>query len=265
MGYEERIYRTMYSDKELYHFRVIVDETDLDIAVNKDSYNEGLRKKTEAFVYAQRRIIQEYIKLDPAFLGALKPHNPQNGAPAIIRKMCESAKMAAVGPMAAIAGLLSETVGNFLTGHSDNIIVENGGDIWLKSTKTRIVAIYAGDSTLSCRIGLEVSPERTPLGICTSSGTVGHSLSFGKADAVVILALSAVLADAVATAACNMVQTVHDLEKAVRFACGIKGVTGAAAIIDDRLAVFGDIKLIPIEFARREEAPSDRGAKDDDY
>ena len=106
----------------------------------------------------------------------------------------------------------------YLSSFSSDVLVENGGDIWLKSTQPRNICIYAGNSPFSQRIGLEIKAETTPLGICTSSGTVGHSLSFGSADAVVILASSAVLADAVATATCNLVQEEADLAKAVEWA-----------------------------------------------
>jgi ApbE superfamily uncharacterized protein (UPF0280 family) len=99
--------------------------------------------------------------------------------------------------MASVAGFFSEKVGKFLAHYSRDVIVENGGDIWMKSNRIRRVGIFAGSSPFSQRIGLEIGPKRTPLGICTSSATVGHSLSFGKADAVVILAPSAILADAV--------------------------------------------------------------------
>jgi len=246
LDYEPRTYRTLHSDNDLFHFQVVVGETDLDIAVRKENFSEELKKKAEAFVCAQRNLILEYIKVDPVFFSTLKPHCAQPQAPAIIEQMCEKAAVAGVGPMAAVAGLFSEIVGKWLSRYSSDIIVENGGDIWLKSSKKRSVAIYAGQSPLSCRVGVEISPMRTPLGICTSSGTVGHSLSFGRADAVVILAPSAVLADAVATAAGNIVQSTDDLEETVRFACDFPGVTGAIAIIGDRMAVFGDVKLIPV-------------------
>ena len=147
-----------------------------------------------------------------------------------IRDRCEAARLAGVGPMAAVAGLISEKCGSLLARYSDNVIVENGGDIWLKTKTVRQIAVFAGNSPFTYRIALEIGPEQTPLGICTSSGTVGHSLSIGKADAAVILAPSAVLADAVATATCNMVQKEDDLQKAAEFALSVPGVTGALVI-----------------------------------
>ena len=98
--------------------------------------------------------------------------------------------------MASVAGAIAELVGRELSNFSDDIIIENGGDIFIKTTRPRIIAIYASDSPLSGKIGIEIDAGETPCGICTSSGSVGHSLSFGKADAVTIIAPSAALADA---------------------------------------------------------------------
>ncbi|MBC7345671.1 MAG: UPF0280 family protein, partial [Clostridia bacterium] len=109
----------------------------------------------------------------------------------------------------------------------------------------RQVGIYAGNSPLSYKLALEVPPFQTPLGICTSSGTVGPSLSLGKADAAVIVAKNATLADAVATATANLVQEPSDVKKAALFASDIPGVFGAVVIKDDRLAAVGKIKLVP--------------------
>ncbi|MEW6698686.1 MAG: UPF0280 family protein [Bacillota bacterium] len=247
MAYEPRTYRTLHRKEDLYHFRVVVEETDLDIAVNKESYNKDVHQAVLAAVQKERQLLKSYIKRDPVFLTTLAPHPPLPGAPPQVMEMWDASSLAGVGPMAAVAGLVAERVGQLLTGFSREVIVENGGDIWLKSCRTRRVAIFAGASPFSYRLGLEIDPAQTPLGICTSSGTIGHSLSFGCADAVVILAHSATLSDAVATAAGNMVKSAADLEKAVGFALSIPGVSGAVAILGDKLAAQGQIKLVPIE------------------
>jgi len=245
--YEPRTYRNLHSGKDLFHFRVVVGETDLDIAVRNGQYREDIADQVKDYVIQTQRLLIKYIESDPDFLTALQPHRPLPGAPCAVIEMCEKTKLAGVGPMAAVAGLFSESVGKLLARYSRDVIVENGGDIWLKSSRVRRVGIYAGSSPFSYRIGMEILPSRTPLGICTSSGTIGHSLSFGCADAVVIVSPSAVLADAAATAACNMVQTCGDLEKAVSFALNIPGVAGAAAIMGDKMAVRGEVKLVPLD------------------
>ena len=145
--------------------------------------------------------------------------------------------------MASVAGAVAEFVGNDLLPFSAEIIVENGGDIYLKSLNKRVVGIYAGKSPLSGRIGIEISGEATPLGICTSSGTVGHSLSYGQADAVVVLAKSSTLADAAATAIGNLIIKANDIQSGIEFAKGIDGLSGAIIIKDDNLGLWGEVKL----------------------
>lgn len=246
MVYEPRTYRSLHKEEDLRHFQVVVGETDLDIAVKKNRYFAELPELVEAFLRKERRVLQEYLSVDPGFQKALSPYEPLVTAPEPAREMAGMARLAGVGPMAAVAGLFAEKTGKMLARYSGDVIVENGGDIWLKTSRIRRVGIYAGDSPFSGQVGLKIRPAQTPLGICTSSGTVGHSLSFGQADAVIILAPSALLADAVATAAANQVQDFKDLEAAVDFALNIPGVTGAIAIKGDRMAVRGQVTLAPM-------------------
>jgi len=154
-----------------------------------------------------------------------------------------------VGPMAAVAGAIAEMVGRELLNFSSEVIVENGGDIFLCHKKMRHIGIYAGDSPLSGKLALEIEPEDTPLGVCTSSGTVGHSLSFGKADAAIVLSPSAALADAAATAVGNMVKTAEDMPRAIEFVREVEGLTGIAIIVGDKMAVWGKINLVRREIS----------------
>jgi ApbE superfamily uncharacterized protein (UPF0280 family) len=160
--------------------------------------------------------------------------------------MAESAAKVGVGPMASVAGAIAELVGIELSAFSPEIIIENGGDIYLKSQVKRIIGIYAGDSPLSGNIALEIESNNTPLGICTSSGTVGHSLSFGEADAVVVLSRSAILADAAATAIGNLIVRLEDIPKGIEFAQNIKELNGVIIIKDDRIGMWGEVKLCEI-------------------
>lgn len=246
MQYIERSYRQTFRQDDLVHFQVVVRQTDLDIGVRRERFSAELARWVEEMVREQRALLENYIKEDPAFLHSLTPCALKPGAPPMAVDMAEAARRAGVGPMAAVAGAFAQYVGRALARRSKDVIVENGGDIYLRSTRLRRIGIFAGKSPLSNRIALEIRPEDTPLGICTSSGTVGPSLSLGKADAVVILSPSAVLADAVATAAGNLVQNKEDVQKAAEFAIGIEGVTGALIIKDDRLAAGGKLKLIPM-------------------
>jgi len=113
----------------------------------------------------------------------------------------------------------------------------------MRTAVERTVGIYAGKSSLTGKIAFLIRPEETPLGICTSSGTVGHSLSFGKADAVVVFAPSTSLADAAATAIANRVVSAGDIQGALQFAQSIPGLAGAAIVKDDHLGVCGQVRL----------------------
>jgi ApbE superfamily uncharacterized protein (UPF0280 family) len=148
--------------------------------------------------------------------------------------------------MAAVAGAIAEYVGNQLRALSPEVIVENGGDIYLSVQRDITVGIFAGSSPLSQRIGLRIRPETTPLGIGTSSGTVGHSLSFGKADAATVLAPSATLADAAATALGNMVSTKDDIAAALEKVHHIPGITGALIILGDALGAWGELDIVEL-------------------
>ncbi len=245
MEYRERTYREQFRQDDLFHFQVVVNQTDLDIGIRRERFSPEMAGWVQEMVCKQRELLEKYIEEDHAFLHSLVPCTLKPGAPQIAVDMAYASRLAGVGPMAAVAGAFAQYIGSALARCSRDVIVENGGDIYIRSARQRRIGIFAGRSPLSNRLALSIRPEDTPLGVCTSSGTVGSSLSLGSADAVVILAPSAILADAVATAAGNQVQTKDDVQKAAEFAAGIEGVTGAVVIKDDRLAACGKLKLVP--------------------
>jgi ApbE superfamily uncharacterized protein (UPF0280 family) len=148
--------------------------------------------------------------------------------------------------MASVAGAVAEEAGKELLEYSPEVIVENGGDIFMKTVRERLVGVYAGDSPFTGRIALKIEPGDTPLGIATSSGTVGHSLSFGKADAAMILAESAYLADAAATALGNRVKKAGDIQQALDWAQKVPGLLGALVIIGKDMGAWGRIELVEV-------------------
>ena len=239
--YEPRKYRDLFSGKGLVFFNCMVKETDLQVGANR--LMEG---EVRAAVVRYREQIEDYVQANPAFLTSLSPVEAKPWAPEIVKRMCWAGQMAGVGPMAAVAGAISEAIGRDMLDnwYTREIIVENGGDIFMKTDSPRRVGIYAGSSPLSQTLAVEIRPDQTPLGICTSAGTVGHSLSFGRADAAVVLAKDAALADAVATAVGNRVLSEDDLEAAVAFVSGIKGILGAVVIVGEKVAAWGDIRLV---------------------
>ena len=140
---------------------------------------------------------------------------------------------------------MAEFVGKDILAYSDEVIVENGGDIFLKTGVKRVVGVYAGEnSPFTGKLAIEVSADEEGLGICTSSGTVSHSLSFGKADAVLIISRDAALADAAATAAGNIVKSKDRIENGINLAKSIDGVKGVLILMDDKMGSWGDIKLV---------------------
>ncbi|NTW06050.1 MAG: UPF0280 family protein [Peptococcaceae bacterium] len=241
-----RDYRNNHCQLDLIHFQVMVKETDLDIAIKKDAFDNSLIPLVRNLIIKYRSQLEEYIARDPGFASSLVPCKPEDPAPEIVLAMAHAAQVAGVGPMAAVAGAMSQAVGRKLLKYSSDVIVENGGDIYMNSQCKRIIGIYAGKSPFSNKIGIEIDSSACPLGICTSSGTVGHSLSFGIADAAIILSSSTPLADAVATATGNIILSSQDLKNAVEQATSIAGITGAIAIIGNDLAIKGAVKLVPI-------------------
>jgi len=207
----------------------------------------GSRNVETAFrtLQEQRELLQKYIHGHPEFNDSLKPVSVAENSPELVRKMGNTTSIAGVGPMAAVAGAISEAIGESIRGA---VIVDNGGDIYLNLHNSADVALYAGNAKISKKLGFQVKPRETPLGICTSSGTVGHSISFGKADAVTVVSNSPPLADAVATATCNLVKTKDDIKPALKYAHSIPGVRGALISIDNEIGIIGSLpKLITLD------------------
>jgi ApbE superfamily uncharacterized protein (UPF0280 family) len=242
--YEPRFYRGWIQNSGLITYEVLLKESDLHIGTVTD-----LSREAKQLVKKYRGLLEDYIRRQPAFAASLLPVPIETDAPAIVQEMARASQLADVGPMAAVAGAISQFVGEDLAVLSPEVIIENGGDIYLRSTRPRVIAIYAGSSPLSGRIGLEIQPEDMPLGICTSSATVGPSLSFGHADAAVAVASSAILADAAATAIGNAVITPEDVDTGLKVAQSISGLRGAVVVIGDRIGAWGRIKLCRVDTA----------------
>ncbi|MBN3033218.1 MAG: UPF0280 family protein [Candidatus Saganbacteria bacterium] len=241
MAYEERAYRNYVRADNLVKFEVIEKETDLLILAESN-----LCDKAMAAVLKYRQQLEAYIATDRKFRDTLSVHRVQYHAPPIAREMADAARRVRVGPMAAVAGALAQFVGRELRQFSDELIVENGGDIYLKINQPRKVGIFAGPSPFSEKIALELEPRPRPFSVCTSSGTVGPSFSFGKADAVVVIAENALLADAAATAVGNAVTEAADIEKGLKLAKKIRGLDGVLIIKGDQLGALGKIRIVPL-------------------
>jgi len=240
--HEPRFYRHWIKDSGLVSFNVVVEQTDLYIRSRRN-----LKEKALSSVLKHRGSIESYIGRHPLFLTTLQAYEAEAEAPAIVREMARVSKLTDVGPIAAVAGAIAEAVGRDLLAFSPEVIVENGGDIFLKISKKRLVGIYAGQSAFTKKIALEIMPRETPLGIGTSSGTVGHSLSLGSADAVIALSSSAALADAAATALGNIVKAADDIPKAIEKAKSIEGLHGVVIVVGDKMGIWGRVRIVPLD------------------
>jgi ApbE superfamily uncharacterized protein (UPF0280 family) len=239
MIHEERTYRSLINKDNLTSYNVKIGESDL--FISSDTNLEDVALKS---LIKYRNFLEGYIKNHPEFRTSLLPLPEDDLAPPIIRDMLRKSKICGVGPMAAVAGAISEFVGYDLLDQTENLIIENGGDIFTKSKNKLTVSVYAGESTLSYKVNVLVKPEETPLGICTSSATVGPSLSFGKADAVCVISKSATLADAAASAIGNRVKCKKDIKFALDYGIKIPGVKGIIIICGNDMGAIGKVQFI---------------------
>ena len=238
---KEHAYRKGVHPKYLISFRVLIKETDLLVSASKD-----LSKQTRDRAHHYRRQLEDYIKSKPDFLSTLFPYPEDPFAPEIIREMISATKIFDIGPMAAVAGTIAQLVGRDLLKHTEELIVENGGDIFLKAKRPITVSIFAGSSKFNDKLGVVIYPKQMPTGICTSSATVGHSLSLGTADSVCIVANKASIADAAATALGNRITDRFKLKKEIESMRKYKDIKGGVVIIGKTMASWGEIELTKI-------------------
>ncbi len=237
--YKERNYRKRVNARDLVSFRVAVQETDLWVSADR-----SLEEETRDLILVHRHQLERYIQSHPDFLTTLQPYPTDPYAPSLVKEMIEVTSGIGVGPMASVAGAIAQYVARGLQQWTDQVIVENGGDIFLKANRPVTVSIFAGESPLSGKIGVMIPSEKMPMGICSSSATVGHSLSMGVADLVCLLSSSAVLADGAATALGNRIKSKNELENIASWVDQMKGISGGLVIVGDKMATWGEIELV---------------------
>ena len=232
--YTHRFYRAWISQGKLFRFRVLLHESDIEITAEHD-----LTHRACDAMYKARSDIEKYITLHPGFSAALDPVEYDKNAPAIVKRMMNAAAIWNVGPMAAVAGAIADAVGKKLSEHSDTVIVENGGDLFILSGSIVNCALYAGEeSPFADKIGFSIDAPRG-IGICTSSGTIGHSCSRGRADAVTVIAEDSATADAAATAIANGINSAEDIYDQLAQLESESGLFGIIACCGNRLASRG--------------------------
>lgn len=232
-------YRKQHQKQGLVSFDITVKETNLNIQAATDLSQEAVRAVLQC-----RQYIESHILAHPEFATSLAPLPHPQLAPPIIREMTQAGQAANVGPMAAVAGAVAEYTGRHLLTFSPEVVVENGGDIFIKSDTGTTFTIFAGDSPFSLTTGIQVAKRPEPFALCTSSGTLGHSKSFGRADAVTVLADSCALADAAATDLANQIQTPEDIQPAIDIGQSIPGIQGLVMILGKHIGLWGGLKLV---------------------
>ena len=198
-------------------------------------------------VIQERQQLEAYIAGHPGFLTALTPWPGDPFAPVVVREMIEATAAAGVGPMAAVAGALAARVGHQLAPLSPEVIVENGGDIFAAIEQPATVALFAGRSPLSYRVGLNLDPSLSPLGVCTSSASVGHSLSLGRADAACVLAASGRPGRCRGHRAGQPGAGPDTIAAALEWVAALSGgILGAVVIVGEKLGAWGRVELAPL-------------------
>lgn len=247
--YEPRTYRDGLEKDRFRTFTVVHKETDLWIAVGRESYTEDMVPYAVGRAEYYREQLEGYIRSYPEFGASFTPVSAAREAPLAAVIMAEAGKKAGTGPMAAVAGTFSELIGKDIIDRFavKEIIIENGGDIFLSVKRKTVISVHAGTSPLSGKIGIEIPPGTANLGICTSSGTVGHSFSYGKADAAVVVAENTATADAFATAYGNTINESGDIRPALEHAKANPDIAGALFIKDMTAGAAGKIKLACIK------------------
>jgi ApbE superfamily uncharacterized protein (UPF0280 family) len=245
MIFEERTYRSQFNTSRFTGFGVVYKETDLWIGVDPASYKPEMGDIAFSKIKSLREKLDAYIKNEPFFQKSLKPFQPSEHAPQEAKEMALAAGKTGTGPMSAVAGLFAREVGKELMQNFrvEEMIIENGGDIFALLNKEMLLSVFAGNSPLSNRIGLAIPEQTGEFGICTSAGTVGPSLSYGKADAVVVICKDVLLADAFATAFGNRVKSPNDVEKVINMSEKYPEIISMLIICEDQIGIRGDFEI----------------------
>ena len=233
-----------------YHFT----EKESDITIISES-KEAIQIAREVFL-EHRKILEEYVRKDNGFLKSFSPVKVNTDLE-IINLMADAAILCNVGPMAAVAGAFADLMlGAMKSSKKDYTpakiaLVENGGELAIDSEEPIKLALYAGENELNLNIGFLIKKIDCPIGIGTSSATVGHAISLGEADAVTIFAKNATMADCAATAIANLVKG-EDIEKSIKKGLDgvddIEGITGAFISRKDKVGQVGKLpEMIKIE------------------
>ena len=243
--YQSRTYRKTMGLSRFASVTFAIGESDLWIGYAPSSVDaKALVIEGSKLLRKLRNEILSYP--NPLFLRSFIPlkERPEEASP-FLESMLRSARLSGTGPMASVAGSIAQETGSVLKKkfQLEEIVVENGGDLYIDILTSLPVTLYAGDNSLSGKVSIIVEPKHCPLGVCTSSAKVGHSHSFGRADAVMVACHDASLADAYATAFCNRVREESDVRKVSEEMNNKEEILSALVLLDTKLALCGQLEV----------------------
>lgn len=245
MIFEQKTYRNSFSKERFQSFVITYKEADLWVGIDPDSFQEEIKELALSKLKAIWDELEAYITVDPFFKKSLKPYPVQETAPFLAKEMTTAGEKAGVGPMAALKGMLCEQVGKSLLENFSihEMVIENSGKLFVSLQNPLIVSIFAGDSPLSGMVGLEINPEQTLLGVCTSAQTERTPMNFGKADAVIVASTNPSIADAFTTALGNLIKKPGDVEKVLKRADNVPEILAAVLVCEDQIGIRGEFEL----------------------
>ncbi len=222
---------------DLVRERFRLKETIVTITAQKQDQIEAAKEE----IAFQRALLEEFIREDPFFVLTLEPYDRAiEKAPKIVRDMVRAGSAVGIGPMSAVAGTIARfALEAMIKAGATHAIVDNGGDVALVCDRSVLMGIYPGPSPLK-NLAFEIPTRAAPIGICTSSGTVGPSISFGYADAAIVVSEDVSLADAAATALGNAVGVDSPLAEAFDVV-DRPGIAGAMVIRGEEMALWGEL------------------------
>jgi len=238
--YQERFYREWTKDTDLYKYWIVIKETDMLVCTSRKLSEEFIKEIVKKY----RTQIEEYVKTYEEFQTSLSPVKIEEDAPPIIEELGKYSHRLGIGPFAGVAGAIAQFVGEELMKVSPEVIVENGGDLFLKLEKIRKVGVVFYEPGRENILRIKIKPQNTPLGISSSSSKIGHSLSLGNVDLSCILARNSILSDMCATLLGNIIKTKKDVPSAFKFIKKIEGVKGALVIVEGEISVWGDVEFV---------------------
>lgn len=235
--YEERFYR----NKILSKFKIEVSFKESDLLICSDK--EIAREKARGILVKYYEQIEEYVTENSLFLTSLSPLGIDRAAPPVIKEMLEVSKVTGIGPFSAVAGAVAQYVGGELLNYCQELIIENGGDIFLKINEDKIIGVYLGQEFKINNLNLKIKKRNRAFGVASSSSSLGHSLNFGKADLVSVVAKNIIIADGFATAISNRIKKVEDVDKILTEAKDRLPIEGLLVAFGEKIFLWGDLEL----------------------